>query len=121
MKLKDMYEKFNLNQILFLILMLNGPDFKKFINQGKRILVILMQITAGIMYCGYNNDLLDPLKIRRARFLLILMENVPDTMNTANETLDDEEVWVNGIYRRPSSTDKKLTKDLRPVQQSKPC
>ncbi|RHZ88514.1 hypothetical protein Glove_22g115 [Diversispora epigaea] len=51
------------------------------------------------LVCGYHNDLLEPLKFWRTRFLLIPMEIAPDTMNTANETLDDEEVRVNGIYR----------------------
>ncbi|CAG8462546.1 3945_t:CDS:2 [Diversispora eburnea] len=51
------------------------------------------------LVCGYHNDLLEPLKFWRTRFLLIPMDNVPDTMNTADETLDAEEVRVNGIYR----------------------
>ncbi|RHZ70816.1 hypothetical protein Glove_266g21 [Diversispora epigaea] len=52
--------------------------------------IVTEEITSGIMYDGYRNDLLEPLKFWRVRFLLIPMENVPDTMNTTNETLDDE-------------------------------
>lgn len=52
------------------------------------------------LVCGYHDDLLEPLKFWRTRFVLVPVEIVPgNIMNTADETLDDEEVRVNGIYK----------------------
>ncbi|CAG8751026.1 3859_t:CDS:1, partial [Racocetra persica] len=52
--------------------------------------------------CGYQDDLSDSddLRFWRTRFVLIPTENVPSNLlKTANETLDEEEIRVNGIYK----------------------
>ncbi|RIB15209.1 hypothetical protein C2G38_2247793 [Gigaspora rosea] len=55
--------------------------------------------------CGYQEDLSDSddLRFWRTRFVLIPMENIPSnllkTANELNETLDEEEIRVNGIYK----------------------
>ncbi|CAG8442780.1 2976_t:CDS:2 [Dentiscutata heterogama] len=52
--------------------------------------------------CGYQDDLSDSddLRFWRTRFVLIPMENVPSNLlKTANETLDEEEIRVSGIYK----------------------
>nr|CAG8498518.1 4149_t:CDS:10 [Entrophospora candida] len=49
------------------------------------------------LVCGYQYDLLEPLKFWRTRFILIPLENNPSI--NSNDNLDEEETRVQGIFK----------------------
>ncbi|CAI2165990.1 19881_t:CDS:2 [Funneliformis geosporum] len=62
--------------------------------------------------CGYQDDLLEPLKFWRTRFILIPTETVPvSQLKTGNEQFDEEEVRINGVYKFLELFDKALSHD----------
>ncbi|KAI9355945.1 hypothetical protein DFJ73DRAFT_916836, partial [Zopfochytrium polystomum] len=77
---------------------------------------------------GLHDDMTDPLRYWRTRFMLVPMESVPQSslLNPSNENLDEEELRLAGFnriremfersrWRQPHETDRKDRDRIRPI------